>query len=81
MFRTDYFVKSGRWNVVLMAANTGERDWPLVGFKRIKRGADVPIAVPVPRVVFRKRLGIDLLVARRIPRLATAIEARIRQLG
>ncbi|WP_265086837.1 DUF6441 family protein [Ralstonia pseudosolanacearum] len=50
-----------------MAANTGERDWPLVGFKRIKRGADVPIAVPVPRVVFRKRLGIDLLVARRIP--------------
>nr|CUV20773.1 conserved protein of unknown function [Ralstonia solanacearum]CUV26142.1 conserved protein of unknown function [Ralstonia solanacearum]CUV33788.1 conserved protein of unknown function [Ralstonia solanacearum]CUV41166.1 conserved protein of unknown function [Ralstonia solanacearum]CUV61068.1 conserved protein of unknown function [Ralstonia solanacearum] len=35
----------------------------------------------VPRVVLKKRLDIDQLVARRIPRLAAAIEARIRQLG
>ncbi|WP_042591975.1 DUF6441 family protein, partial [Ralstonia solanacearum] len=49
------------------------------GVKRIKRGADVPIAVLVPRVVIRKRLDIDQLVTRRIPRLSAAIEARIRQ--
>ncbi|WP_230852163.1 DUF6441 family protein, partial [Ralstonia solanacearum] len=49
------------------------------GVKRIKRGADVPIAVLVPRVVLRKRLDIDQLVMRRIPRLSAAIEARIRQ--
>ncbi|MEF9344424.1 DUF6441 family protein, partial [Ralstonia solanacearum species complex bacterium KE101] len=69
----------------------GEHDRPLAGFKRryrkaegvkrIKRGADIPIAVLVPRVVLKKRLDIDQLVARRIPRLAAAIEARIRQLG
>nr|CUV57383.1 conserved protein of unknown function [Ralstonia solanacearum] len=35
----------------------------------------------VPRVVLKKRLDIDQLVARRIPRLTAAIEARIRQLG
>ncbi|MFV8528039.1 DUF6441 family protein, partial [Ralstonia pseudosolanacearum] len=51
------------------------------GVKRIKRGADIPIAVLVPRVVLKKRLDIDQLVARRIPRLTAAIEARIRQLG
>ncbi|WP_247539100.1 DUF6441 family protein [Ralstonia pseudosolanacearum] len=86
-----YFVKNARGNVVLMAENIGEHDRPLMGFKRryrkaegvkrIKRGADVPIAVLVPRVVLRKRLDIDQLVARRIPRLSAAIEARIRQLG
>ena len=85
-----YFVKNDKGNVVLMAENIGEHDRPLAGFKRryrkaegvkrIKRGADVPIAVLVPRVVLRKRLDIDQLVARRIPRLAAAIEARIRQL-
>ncbi|XMA33892.1 DUF6441 family protein [Ralstonia pseudosolanacearum] len=51
------------------------------GVKRIKRGADIPIAVLVPRVVLKKRLDIDQLVARRIPRLTAAIEARVRQLG
>ncbi|WP_412770069.1 DUF6441 family protein [Ralstonia pseudosolanacearum] len=86
-----YFVKNDRGNVVLMAENIGEHDRPLAGFKRryrkaegvkrIKRGADIPIAVLVRRVVLRKRLDIDQLVARRIPRLAAAIEARIRQLG
>ncbi|MEF9388620.1 DUF6441 family protein [Ralstonia solanacearum species complex bacterium KE056] len=86
-----YFVKNARGNVVLMAENIGEHDRPLMGFKRryrktegvkrIKRGADVPIAVLVPRVVLRKRLDIDQLVARRIPRLSAAIEAHIRQLG
>ncbi|CAH0445329.1 hypothetical protein LMG9673_04607 [Ralstonia pseudosolanacearum] len=74
-----------------MAENIGEHDRPLAGFKRryrktegvrrIKRGTAVPIAVLVPRVVLRKQLDIDQLVARRIPRLSAAIEARIRQLG
>ncbi|MGA3999607.1 DUF6441 family protein, partial [Ralstonia nicotianae] len=51
------------------------------GVKRIKRGADIPIAVLVPSVVLKKRLDIDQLVARRIPRLTAAIEARVWQLG
>lgn len=86
-----YFIKNDKGNVVLMAENIREHDRPLAGFKRryrkaggvqrIKRGADIPIAVLVPRVVLRKRLDIEQLVARRIPRLAAAIEARIRQLG
>ncbi|MDB0520436.1 DUF6441 family protein [Ralstonia solanacearum] len=64
-----YFVKNDCGNVVLMVENIGEHDRPLAGFKRryrkaegvkrIKRGADVPIAVLVPRVVLRKRLDID----------------------
>ncbi|MDB0569105.1 DUF6441 family protein [Ralstonia solanacearum] len=77
--------------MVLMAENIGKDDRPLAGFKRryrkaegvrrIKRGTAVPIAVLVPCVVLKKRLDMDQSVARRIPRLAAAIEARIRQLG
>ncbi|ARU21595.1 phosphopantetheine adenylyltransferase [Ralstonia solanacearum] len=84
-----YFVKNDKGNVVLMAENIREHDRPLAGFKRryrkaegvqrIKRGADIPIAVLVPRVVLRKRLDIEQLVARRIPRLAAAVEARLRE--
>ncbi|WP_268988769.1 DUF6441 family protein, partial [Ralstonia solanacearum] len=84
-----YHRQERRGDVVLMAENIGEPARPLAGFKRryrkaegvkrIKRGADVPIAVLVPRVVLRKRLDIDQLVMRRIPRLSAAIEARIRQ--
>ncbi|MDC6212717.1 DUF6441 family protein [Ralstonia solanacearum] len=47
----------------------------------VKRGAAVSMEVLVPRIVLRKRLDIDQLVTRRIPRLSAAIEARIRQLG
>ncbi|RIJ86645.1 hypothetical protein RSP822_09135 [Ralstonia solanacearum] len=78
--------------MMLMAENIGEHDRPLTGFKRryrkaegikrikrIKRGADVPIAVLVPRVVLRKRLDMDQLVTRRIPRLSVAIEVAIRR--
>ncbi|MDO3529816.1 DUF6441 family protein [Ralstonia pseudosolanacearum] len=62
-----YLVKNDRGNVVLMTENVGEHDRPLAGFKhrcrkaegtkRIKHGADVPIAVPVPRVVLRNLRG------------------------
>lgn len=83
-----YFIKNAKGNIVLMAENIKEHDRPLAGFKRryrqasgiqkLKRGADVPIAVLVPRVVLKKRLDVERLVAGRIPRLAAAVE---RQLG
>ena len=56
-------------NIVLMAENIKEHDRPLSGFKRryrkaegikrLKRGADVLIAVLVPRVQLKKRLNVD----------------------
>jgi hypothetical protein len=86
-----YFVKNAKGNIVLMAENIREHDRPLAGFKRryrkaegvkrIKRGADVPIAVLVPRVVLKKRLDIRRLVASRVPRLAAAIEVGLRRLS
>jgi len=86
-----YFIKNAKGNIVLMAQNitTGikEHDRPLAGFKRryrkaegvkrLKRGADIPIAVLVPRVVLKKRLDVERLVAGRIPRLAAAVEKQI----
>lgn len=86
-----YFVKNARGNIVLMAENIKEHDRPLSGFKRryrkaeglkrLKRGADVAIAVLVPRVVLKKRLDIERLVAGRIPRLSAAIEQQIRRIS
>lgn len=74
---------------MLMAENIKEHDRPLSGFKRryrkaegikkLKRGADVPIAVLVPRVQLKKRLNIERMVAGRIPRLSVAIEKQLRQ--
>jgi hypothetical protein len=53
-----YFIKNAKGNIVLMAENIKEHDRPLSGFKRryrkaegikrLKRGADVPIAVLCP---------------------------------
>jgi hypothetical protein len=48
------------------------------GIKRLKRGADVPIAVLVPRVQIKKRLNVERIVAGRIPRLTSAIEKQLR---
>jgi len=86
-----YFIKNAKGNVVLMADNIKEHDRPLAGFKRryrkaegikrLKRGADIPIAVLVPRVMLKKRLDIERLVVRRIPRLAASIEQQIRTVG
>ena len=86
-----YFIKNAKGNVVLMAENIKENARPLAGFKRryrkaegikrIKRGADIPIAVLVPRVMLKKRLDIERLVVRRIPRLAASIEQQIRTVG
>ena len=86
-----YFIKNARGNVVLMAENIKEHERPLAGFKRryrkaegikrLKRGASIPIAVLVPRVMLKKRLDIERLVVRRIPRLAASIEQQIRTVG
>ncbi|MBK9443121.1 MAG: hypothetical protein IPN53_18280 [Comamonadaceae bacterium] len=82
-----YFVKNARGNVVLMAENIKEHDRPLAGFKRryrkaegikrLKRGADIQIAVLVPRVMLNRKLDIERLVVRRIARLAVEIEKQI----
>ena len=82
-----YFIKNAKGNVVLMAENIKEHDRSLAGFKRryrqaegvkrIKRGADIPIAVLLPRVVLKKRLNVERLVQGRIPSLAMAIEKQI----
>ena len=70
-----------------MAENIKDHDRPLAGFKRryrkaegikrLKRGADIPIAVLVPKVVLKKRIDVERLVACRIPRLAAAVERQI----
>ena len=83
-----YFIKNAKGNTVLMAENLKEYDRPLAGFKRryrrsegvkrLTRGADIPIAVLVPRVVLKKRLDIERMVAGRVPRLSAAIEKQIR---
>jgi hypothetical protein len=82
-----YFIKNAKGNIVLMAENLKEHAQPLAGFKRryrkaegikrLKRGADIPIAVLVPRVVIKKRLDIERLVEARMPQLALAIENQI----
>ena len=84
-----YFIKNATGNIVLMAENIKEHDRPLSGFKRryrkaegvkrLKRGADVPIAVLVPRVQLKKRLNVERIVAGRIPRLSARIEKQLRQ--
>lgn len=82
-----YFIKNTRGNIVLMAENIAEHDRVLSrfksrhrkaqGIKKLKRGADIPIAVLVPRVSLKKRLDIEALVAGRLPRLAAAIQKRL----
>ena len=85
-----YFIKNAKGNIVLMAENIKEHDRPLSGFKRryrkaegvkrLKRGADIPIAVLVPKVVLKKRLNVERLVASRIPRLSAAVEQSVGQI-
>lgn len=82
-----YFIKNAKGNIVLMAENIQEHDRVLSGFKRryrkaegvkrLKRGTDIPIAVLVPKVVLKKRLNVERLVAGRIPRLSAAVEREI----
>jgi hypothetical protein len=81
-----YFVR-GRRHVVLMAENIREHDALLSGFKRrfrkdhgigrLKRGADIPIAVLVPRVALRKRLDVERLALASVPRIARALHLEL----
>jgi hypothetical protein len=85
-----YFIKNAQGHLVLMAKNIKEHAKPLSGFKRryrkaegikrLQRGADIPIAVLVPRVTLKKRLDVERLVAGRIPRLSAGIEQRLQAL-
>ncbi len=82
-----YFVKNKQGHLVLMAENIKDHDRPLAGFKRryrkahgiakLKRGADIPIAVLVPRVTLKKRLDVEQLTRRRLPQLAAAIRRQL----
>jgi hypothetical protein len=86
-----YFVKNAKGNIVLMAENVKAFDRPLSGFKhryrkaedikRLKRGEAIPIAVLVPKVRLKKRLDIENLVAKRIPRVMASIEKQITAIG
>ena len=81
-----YFIKRGG-KTILMAENIKEHDRPLAGFKRrhrraagikrLKRGADIPIAILVTRVTIPKRLDVEGVVKGRLPMLRTAIEKEI----
>ena len=81
-----YFIKKDG-KVILMAENIKENDKPLAGFKRryrkaegisrLKRGADIPIAVLVSKVTLRKRLEVEGLVVRRLPALCEAIGSEV----
>jgi hypothetical protein len=81
-----YFIKKNG-KVILMAENIKEHDKPLAGFKRryrkaegikrLKRGADIPIAVLVSKVTLRKRLDVGGLVRRRLPLICSAIEREL----
>jgi hypothetical protein len=82
-----FFIKSKNGTVILMAENQKEYDRPLSGYKRryrqasglgrMKRGAEVPIAVLVPKVTIKKRLDLANLIAARIPELITALEQQL----
>jgi hypothetical protein len=81
-----YFIKKDG-KVILMAENIKENDKPLAGFKRryrkaegisrLRRGADIPIAVLVSRVTLRKRLDVEGLVTSRLTRLCDAIGSEV----
>lgn len=81
-----YFIKKGG-KTILMAENIKENDKPLAGFKRrhrkaegikrLKRGADIPIAILVSRVTLPKRLDVEGVVRGRLPNLKEAIGREI----
>lgn len=83
------FFKNVNGKVILFAENIGENRGatsrftrPLrkgLGGGRIKRGAEIPIAILVPRVEVKKRLDLPRAVRTRLPGLARLIEQRITQ--
>ena len=81
-----YFIKKGG-KTILMAENIKEHDKPLAGvkrrhrkaegIKRLKRGADIPIAVLVSRVTLSKRLDVEGVVRGRLPLICESIEKKL----
>jgi hypothetical protein len=81
-----YFVKKGG-KIKLMAENIKEDDRPLTkfkrgyrkaeGIKRLKRGADFPIAVLVSKVMLSKRLDVEGVVQGRLSMIRAAIEKQV----
>ncbi len=79
-----FFVKNKRGQVILMAENIKEHDRVISGPKRrfkkasgvgrLKRGADVPIAVLVPRVKLRSRLDVKTATLAALPKVALAVQ-------
>jgi hypothetical protein len=86
-----YFVKGKSGRIVLMAENIKDHDKVLAGFKkkhrlasgikRLKRGADIPIAVLVNTVKLKKRLDVEGVVKRHVPQMAAALEAEFKKVG
>jgi hypothetical protein len=85
-----FFVKNKRGQVILMAENIKEHDRVISGPKRrfkkatgvgrLKRGADVPIAVLVPRVKLRSRLDVKSATLAAMPQLAVAVQRAVEAL-
>ena len=83
------FFKNVNGKVILFAENIKENTWATSRFRRplrkglgggrIKRGAEIPIAILVPRVEVKKRLDLPRAVRSRLPGLARLIEQRIAQ--
>nr|WP_281720097.1 DUF6441 family protein [Nitrosomonas nitrosa] len=82
-----YFIqKDGK--AILMAENLKENQQQLRRFKRderaragvksIKRGQEIPIAVPVPRVSLQARFDLNQAVQRQLPNLARAIQTKLK---
>lgn len=81
------FFKKVNGKVILFAENITENSGDLARWKRavrrgmgggrIKRGAELPIAVLVPQVMIRKRLHVEQIVRRGLPRLAQMIEREV----
>lgn len=82
------FFKQVNGRVLLFAENQKEFDSDTRRFRaglrrglgggRLKRGADIPIAVLVPQVKLRPRLKVQATVQKRLPLLAALIENQMR---
>lgn len=85
-----FFVKNKRGQVILMAENIKEHDRVISGPKRrfkkatgvgrLKRGANVPIAVLVPRVKLRSRLDVKAATLSALPKLAMSVQRALEAL-
>jgi hypothetical protein len=85
------YFRQVRGRAILFAENIAENDAELGRFKRVirrslgggrlKRGADIPVAVLVTRVTLRKRLGLEKSVRDNLSKLAQAIERSVQGAG